>query len=455
MHSPNGGTEQNDNVQFCIEYGAELRHDSSDEPVEDVNYFFVKDDFDSYSLMMWIECKGPEGSSNTMRKPSKTKVLKKSMSKNTKTIIALAVVILCCLPMLSGLLVEPSHTDTEMSFGIGMPIHDLWADGAISVVLNDSDAANITYTLTYLGKVSGDCTWYLRTDDGVIYDIVDSTAQRKSYSEIDTGRIISVSDDILHTGSFDLKLVVGSVTYTDLLILDGEVSISYQWTFIGIGGVSKECSMDVQFNYIEYYEYTINTSIGRSTSVKVADFAVVTPLIDGMVSSLRAEYIEQYGSFDDNWFVNYILTFVQMCYGYPPSSQPDLYLFGEMDYFAYPIQVIFLGMGDCEDTSILAAAMFNSAGYEAAVGFVYSQISNTSSIIGHAVAAVNLTAIVTDINTDLGNYVRYYKTIDETTFFSCETTTDIQLAAGFIEETYLETIASKMNNFYIVTVNNV
>ena len=106
-------------------------------------------------------------------------------------------------------------------------------------------------------------------------------------------------------------------------------------------------------------------------------------------------------------------------------------------------------MGDCEDTSILLAALYKSLGYEAGVIIVP----------GHALAAVGLASY------DPGSYsaFRYEiisKEIDGLTFYACETTIMVPLEIGLVNKSgyndrpyseYIDTkIGTQHYGFFIV-----
>jgi hypothetical protein len=72
-------------------------------------------------------------------------------------------------------------------------------------------------------------------------------------------------------------------------------------------------------------------------------------------------------SFTERETINYVIAFVQsLPYAADNVSAPG------NDYPKYPIETLFERGGDCEDTSILAAALLNQMGYDVALLILYN-----------------------------------------------------------------------------------
>ena len=77
------------------------------------------------------------------------------------------------------------------------------------------------------------------------------------------------------------------------------------------------------------------------------------------------------------------------------------------EYWKYPLETLYDRAGDCEDTSILLAALFKAAGYDAALVL----------LPGHAIAAVVLPS----------DTVGYYYSVNSKNYYFCETTAETSL----------------------------
>ena len=206
-------------------------------------------------------------------------------------------------------------------------------------------------------------------------------------------------------------------TYSGTVTYYGIVSQTYNWTYDGV-----DYSINLSFDYKDYLDYKNMNANGRSVSdySKVVSFIKYDdPAIKDLTASLRNAYGTNKATTDQD-YASFILAFVQWCFEYPPHTSimgSDKYQYGMEEYFAYPLETIFYGMGDCEDTSILAAALFKAAGFDAGVVV----------LPGHAVATVGLNVYdsgYTPEELEKKKYEILYKTINDVTYYGCETTID-------------------------------
>jgi hypothetical protein len=238
-----------------------------------------------------------------------------------------------------------------------------------------------------------------------------------------------------------------SAAYSGTVGYMGTITKEYQWVYKGV-----VYNASTSFTYNEYREFKEKNPNGRwpkdSEYYKVVSFVTYRePAVQLLAESLRAAYGADLGT-KDQGFASFILGFIQICFDYPPHSsrvEADRYLYGQGDYFAYPLELLFHGMGDCEDTAILAAALFKALGYGAGVVIVP----------GHAVAAVGLD------DYDPGHYSTSVfeimsQTINGVTFYACETTVSSFQEIGLIclpgndGKKYSEYIGENGYRFYIV-----
>jgi hypothetical protein len=238
-----------------------------------------------------------------------------------------------------------------------------------------------------------------------------------------------------------------SKTYSGKVSYVGNITKEYTWTYKG-----NTYSAKTTFGYDEYRSYRDIDS--RNKALTESRYKSVTGFVtykDPAIVTLAESLLRAYGSDRDTsgqGFASFVLAFVQICFKYPPNTSSmggDLYQYGQEEYFAYPIETLFYDMGECEDTSILAAALFKALGYGAGVVI----------IPGHAVAAVGLESY------DPGIYLgRYYDvlshTIDGVTYYACETTTQsfqeigLVSSSGYRNLPYSEYIGKDRYGFYIV-----
>ena len=211
----------------------------------------------------------------------------------------------------------------------------------------------------------------------------------------------------------------------------GTISRDYNWTYEG-----QKYSVSTSFELSEYMDYKASQKGRRwiNDYNRVTSFVTIDdPVMMDLANSLKAAYKGD-SNVKDGYYANFILGFVQICFDYPPYSggskfsteldmSADKYLYGADEYFAYPLETLYHGMGDCEDTSILAATLFYLCGFDAAV----------CVLPGHAVAGVVIEGY------DTGYYQSSIfevltQTVDGKTYYGCETTANSAMKAGLVDK---------------------
>jgi len=414
---------------------------------------FVKESPGKYTALMWIDY--PDEKVDVLNTNSQKDIHSKfidimgrdyektdkkqktyHMTTRSKAIIVIMVLLLSCLPLLPVIIHSDSNSSVKTELSNPEIIGSEFADGMISIK-QESIQDEISYGISYTGSAKTS-TWYLYCNEDTAYLIENGSYVKRDFMKIGTGPNIVVSGSIMHIGSYEIKLVTESDVYTDTVVIDGDVTSKYIWNFVGVGGSTISSKVILDYRFMDYYLYYSDSDIGRKAYSDVAEFAVVNPVIKSLDEAMVLEYKVHYGMLDPNWYVDYILSFVQECFNYPSWSQyPDLFVYGQYEYFAYPMETLFRDTGDCEDTSILCAALFESAGYDSAVVLLYTEASG--KMMGHSTAAVNVEKLVSDHN--VNSNLRYCEmTYDGIPYRLCETTVKSQLAVGYIENKYINSM---------------
>lgn len=355
------------------------------------------------------------------------------MTRKAKVLVIAMVIILSCVPVMSIMFSSTDTASVITTMSNPEMTSNVFAGGHI-IIEQDSDSEGVFYTLSYVGSDSS-CAWYIICNEDSAYVEENGQYVVRDYTYLGTGSDIEISSSVMHVGSYKLKLITENHTYADTVLINGDIDTVYNWTFVGQGGSSVSNTISISYDFCDYYEYYTDSEIGRNSYNQIAEFAVTDPVLSELVDSLETEYRSHYPSFNSDWYINYLLTFVQLCFNYPSwTDYPDLYEYGEYDYFAYPLETIFRDMGDCEDTAILSAAMFNYAGYNSAVTLLYS--GSGDNITVHSTSAVCMENLVSNYN------VTSAFTVGEIThngvYYLCETTVTNQLAAGYVEHKYVD-----------------
>ena len=227
-------------------------------------------------------------------------------------------------------------------------------------------------------------------------------------------------------GTFTLKANCsnGIESYPYTFTVSVQIYRAYEWKFDG-----GKFSFDISFDYSEYYEQahkapyhrSIGEGIGYIHSyTETKNFVIVSTTIENIESYLEDLYTKAYGSCSTNQnFANFILSFVQINFEYQLDSVQYL----SEEYYAYPMETIYSGKGDCEDTSFLVDAIYKKAGYKTAVVI----------LPGHAMAAVALSSYDAP---SLSNGEIFKRPVDGDMYYACETTVNGYQPVGASAGTY-------------------
>lgn len=333
----------------------------------------------------------------------------------------------------------------------------LFSDDGAEVVLGDMTVSgSLAEPGVSLDEYAGTATLVYTNGDDIEWRLRDaeSTAYQRnpdgSYSERDFddmvchGPVLKVSDP----GRYDVRLYAnGHIARTGTLTLDGYVEKEYEWTQVVSPGRSYTYSVNARYLFSDYLGYADDRDAVRYGSDSLDDSRyIVTDGLEDLERALRAGYADVRGSgalTDGQDYADYLLSFVQCCIAYPDTvsktgrsvhadedGSGDLFLYGVREYWAYPMETIQRGYGDCEDTSFLAAALFRLAGFE----------SGVASIPYHMVAMVSLSDYATNPFWETG-FVLTSKSLTASgdNVFFCETTFEHFVPAGYLtQDAYLE-----------------
>ncbi len=222
----------------------------------------------------------------------------------------------------------------------------------------------------------------------------------------------------LAPGQYDL-IVKGTktdgkyATETKTFIVDGVSTNVYRWDFNG-----EHYSLTWNLDMATYKNY-INYEVDRSPQSTTARTNFVN-YNSANVQTIAGKLTELSAGMTDVERTNFVLKFVQLCTDYERDRE---YIYSDQsDYWKYPLETLFEGRGDCEDTSILYSALIKAMGYETAILlYVGKQYKDN----GHAATSVALD------NVPGGTY--YSK--NGLKFFYCESTSD-EMVVGEIWTDY-------------------
>ncbi len=149
-----------------------------------------------------------------------------------------------------------------------------------------------------------------------------------------------------------------SLTFDDYV--EGEGSLTYTWTY---DYDDYSASFDLSYEHYSYYvdlemERYITTFSDRDIALNfiTADDSVIVSLAECMNG------LGEQASLDEAELASLVLTFVQTL---PYTT--DVLTHSMSDYWSFPVETLYEGTGDCEDTSFLYSTLMSALGYETAL----------------------------------------------------------------------------------------
>lgn len=279
--------------------------------------------------------------------------------------------------------------------------------------LRDFSSVRITLTDDTAGTVADSCVWTHKSAHSSPILTPDGGLEAGHSYTVDFLVSSPHCDDYHVTGRFSYMSNDGAVDST------GTFERTYAWRY---GGHSY--ALNVDFPYGTYSRYHVQnwdavevwkdgTSRNCDFSSSVVYFCHGNDVTGDVVDQLRALYAKQYGygSLTGQGFADFLLGFVQICWTY----EYDHYQYvdtgrSSVDYWAYPMETIYSGIGDCEDTSILTATLFRDAGYAAGIYMVPE----------HAISAVHIDGFHRPAMGEGDVYIGYTLTATGVKYYGCE-----------------------------------
>lgn len=194
------------------------------------------------------------------------------------------------------------------------------------------------------------------------------------------------------------------IHYPDSDNLKEEYHLTYNWWY------KKKGYTINQFIDEETYLYYLDSDVNRApqssfdSSSAMKNFVTSNEEVIKDISN-KLKKISDEENFSDLEEVNFILKFVQIIdYAYDNKTK------GCVEYWKFPVETLVEKQGDCEDTSVLYAAILDALGYDTVLLY-YSWVED-DKIVGHISVGLNLESAK-------GNYVKDRNGVK---YYYCETT---------------------------------
>ena len=229
-----------------------------------------------------------------------------------------------------------------------------------------------------------------------------------------------------------------------------DVTQTYRWQY---DGQSFSYTLTVERSY---FTKLVGSDIDRSGTVSegryvvdgrtvfgVCDYIVVDEYIKKMCQDFCSMYKEKFGSDPTNeQYADFVTAFVQICIDYDEDEA-----YGGTEYWRYPLETLCDRIGDCEDTSILLAALLDAKGLNG--GVILAP--------GHAMAAILTTDYtVADPPKQYHSDVEYNGSASGVDYYPIETTYNEYVEIGYIgqpgsifTEVYLHLYLGSVSDYYV------
>ena len=232
------------------------------------------------------------------------------------------------------------------------------------------------------------------------------------------------------TGTFTYNSNDGSMDGTNLF------KSTYAWVYEG-----QRFSFETEFPYGVYSRYHTQNedyvvgyvsdgkTVYRNSAAAGYEetfFCRSNSVITDLEGKLRAEYLRVYGtgaSVTGQAYADFILGFVQINWYYEYDHEQYVTFSDNVDYWTFPMETIYSGCGDCEDTSVLCTTLFAAAGYAAGV----------YDIPGHAMSAVCIEGYEAPESSSAGDRILYTDIGGGKVYYGCETTTAYHMDVGLAD----------------------
>lgn len=209
----------------------------------------------------------------------------------------------------------------------------------------------------------------------------------------------------------------------------GDINRTYNWNY-----------EDQRFSYTltidrSYYNKMMDSDIDRTGTVSsdryvtskgvtfaVSDYVVVDEYIEKVSKDLADLYRERISpEMTNDDYVNFVSAFVQVCIDYDYDEAN-----GNKEYWRFPLETLCEKTGDCEDTSILLAALIDAYGLKG--GVVLAP--------GHAMCAICTSEVTGPYENQMHSPVDYNGDDSGVDYYLIETTFNEAHGIGDIVQKY-------------------
>ena len=164
------------------------------------------------------------------------------------------------------------------------------------------------------------------------------------------------------------------------VVVPGKETVHLDWDYKFNGEtftIAVNYDVDIaELSKVTVYNRGWNDGSNNNLFVNLPKQVYVNDTVRDIVSQLKDAYIGIGGSMDDRQsYTDFIVSLAQLGIVYPPwemipgtdIQSPDYHYWGQNEYWANTLETLYLGKGDCEDSSAVACSLFIAAGFRTAM----------------------------------------------------------------------------------------
>lgn len=249
--------------------------------------------------------------------------------------------------------------DADYSFTVGIGEDIVYAlTTAEPVWVYENKEADMSCALGLDPSTVADGEWSVLTEKGKVVDTMGYGSMTVSLKEVGTYYLRLCGTD--HNGD--------RITAITHVIADGVIEKTYSWRY---GGATYSTSLDITYSdylaFADNDEYDADYRSNTKYSPRGSEHAehargfVNTKLTndDRYVKELAKDLMGLTVNWNQQDRADFVLSFVQDSITYESDSKN----YGEQEWWTFPLETLYMGSGDCEDSSFLFCAIMNEMTY--------------------------------------------------------------------------------------------
>lgn len=239
--------------------------------------------------------------------------------------------------------------------------------------------------------------------------------------------------------------IAGIVAILTMDAIGEDVNRTYKWSYNGENFTYELTVKRADYNRMLGSDINKKGTVSADQYIDegrivfgVCDYVVKDSYIKKLSADLANMYAQKFGAAPNNdQYTDFVMTFVRLCISYDYDEAN-----GGTEYWRYPLETLCDRTGDCEDTSILLAALLNAKGINAGVILAPS----------HAMCAVCSNQLTSTYSNEKHSDIAYDGYPSGVNYYAIETTVDEHWNIGDIsvdmDEIYMHLYLGSVDDYH-------